>query len=207
MADIKCVLLDNSNIKIEAILLAAGSSSRLGQPKQLLSYKGKPLVTHVIELVEESNIHSLIVVLGAYQDKISHLINTPHRLAFNPDWKAGMGSSLATGIRLTDKECDAVMILIVDQIHLKIDIINSLIERFFKNPTKIICAEYKAGIFGPPAIFPSFYFSELRKLEGDKGAKQLLTQIRESNPEGIEFIAFEKGIEDIDVPDDLAKLE
>lgn len=154
------------------IILAAGTSSRLGDPKQLLKLNGKTLILLAVQkaLKLSSNV---IVVLGekskVIKKEIEHL---PIKIAINSNYKEGMGSSIAFGVsqlHTTNK----VLIMLGDQPLIPLLHFKNLIETSNKHEDEIICSEYK-NEYAVPTIFPNKYFQALKKLKGDKGAKQLL---------------------------------
>lgn len=155
----------------DIIILAAGISNRLGKPKQLLKLYGKTLILLAAQkaLKLSSNV---IVVLGekskVIKKEIEHL---PIKIVINPNYKEGMGSSIAFGVSQlpTTKK---VLIMLCDQPLIPLHHFKNLIETSNKHEDKIICSEYK-NKYAVPTIFPDKYFQALKNLKGDKGAKQL----------------------------------
>lgn len=161
--------------KTAILILAAGSSSRMGKPKQLLPYKNTTLLGNAIEQAQKSSANAMFCVLGANAKIIKTSIEK-HQIEtiYNPNYKDGLSSSIVTGIDyLSTKNFDAVLIMLADQPNVDSKYLNELIKTFEENLSKIISSSYNENL-GVPAIFPKKYFVELLKLKGDKGAKDLL---------------------------------
>jgi CTP:molybdopterin cytidylyltransferase MocA len=193
---------------LPAIILAAGGSRRLGQPKQLVSIAGEALLARAIRIVRESGAEPLIVVLGAHCDFIASSVDLSDvQSVTNPNWGQGIATSIHAGIQALldgDRGAEAVLLLVCDQPKLTAQHLRALIaahqrEGQAKGQATIVASEY-AGIAGIPAIFPANQFANLLKLRGDSGARYLLRQ-----PDcPIITLPFEGGEVDIDTPEDLA---
>jgi molybdenum cofactor cytidylyltransferase len=162
--------------KIGAILLAAGESRRLGQPKQLLHYDGRPLITRAAETLLSAGISPVVVVLGAHAEKIRPaLAGLPVILAENSAWPEGMGSSIRTGITALETAApalDAALVALCDQPHFSRAAIDAL--RAALNGSLTIAATRHAESAGVPAIFRREHFPELRALNGAEGARNII---------------------------------
>jgi molybdenum cofactor cytidylyltransferase len=191
---------------IGIILLAAGSSSRMGRPKQLLPIDGEPLLVRSVKAAVSSKAHELVVVLGSnFQSHREVIAGFPIEVIENQEWQKGMGNSLKKGlIHLKDKNdsLDAVIVLVCDQPYLSSDIINKLIEEFEQTKRKIVASIY-AGIIGVPALFDSSMFEKILHLDDEQGAKKLIQQQQLANVKAVEF---PKGIIDLDFPEDYESL-
>ena len=191
---------------IHGLLIAAGGSHRLGQPKQLVKFKGKYLINHAIDQLINSNLKDLKIVLGCKSELIIPLIDLETNILINEKWSSGMGSSISLGIKKRNNNADGILVSLVDQYHMTSEIINSLIEEFINNPDKLIICQYSNGIYGPPAIFPPRLFDNLKSLEGDRGAGKIIKYELSNSPEQVIVLDFEKGHLDIDTPEDLLNL-
>jgi molybdenum cofactor cytidylyltransferase len=164
-------------IKAEILLLTAGKSSRMGQPKALLSIKRQPLISYQINRLKELGL-PITVVLGAYADAISKVVTSKEvRLVLNKDFEKGMGSSIAfgtTSIQNTNPEIDAILVCAIDQPLIPLDHFENLISTASKTSFSIIQSLSEAGWRGIPTLFKSNYFEELSKLTGDEGAKSII---------------------------------
>lgn len=162
---------------LEVLLLAAGESKRMGQPKALLDWFGQSLLEFQGKKLQALNL-PISLVLGAYSNEIQKLSKSLEIETFvNPNWQDGMGSSVAFGVQeLLQKkpETEAILLFLIDQPLLEISDLNRLISSFQENPGKIIVSQSDEGWSGPPVIFPNTFFSELKNLSGDDGAKPVV---------------------------------
>lgn len=190
--------------KIGIIILAAGSSSRLGQAKQLLKFKEKTLLEISLHAAKASMADKIVLVLGANLHQIQQEINlAPYEVVINNHWDSGMASSMQTGLRhlLQQQEFDAVVLMLSDQPFIEPNIINLLIIKYLNSKKGIIASTYQ-DTFGVPALFDQKYFNELLDLKSKEGAKKIIYK----HLDDIEKVDFPKGVVDIDTPEDYAKL-
>ncbi|NOR19856.1 MAG: NTP transferase domain-containing protein [Xanthomonadales bacterium] len=161
--------------RLAGIVLAAGGSSRLGQPKQLLQKSGKPQIYNVIKSISRFCGAGVFVVTGADAADVEAAITGCHvRIVRNENWQRGMASSIVSGLgACMDMDIDALLIMLCDQPHVSSNDVARLVESWQNSPSRIAAAAYRETI-GAPAIFPAVYFDELMKLEGDTGAQQIL---------------------------------
>ena len=162
--------MENKNLAI--LILAAGSSSRLGQPKQLLKHEGYSLLQIAVKKALNFT-KDIYVVLGSEKDRCEkELAKYKVNIIFNKDYEKGMGSSISCGIKYT-KDFENTMIILCDQPFIPTTHLNSLIENI--NDNNIITSLYIDNLKkSVPAIFPKVYYSDLEKLDKDYGAKYLL---------------------------------
>lgn len=185
--------------QLGAILLAAGKSSRLGQPKQLLEVGGEPLVVRQAKLLLELGAASVVVVAGSDHEKISGLLSTlPVRCVQNPDSVRGMGTSLACGVRAMPERARAALVLLCDQWRLTPGDLQSLVDAWSQDPLSAVLASFD-GTRGPPAILPRAMFERLTRLTGDSGAKNILK--RWKGP--VRTLPMERAAADVDIAEDL----
>ncbi|MGB3775866.1 MAG: nucleotidyltransferase family protein [Leeuwenhoekiella sp.] len=187
------------NIKI--LLLAAGQSSRMGKPKQLLAVGDKPLLALALDTAVSARVSGSYCVLGANMDKIKPVVETyPIEIIENKDWKKGLGESIAIGVKTimqNSPESEGILILLADQPWVDGEYVDAMIDKFEERPDAIIASDY-GNFYGVPALFPSAYFDKLIEVKGDTGAKELL------NDPSIPVIGIEssKKLSDIDTPED-----
>ena len=190
---------------VGAILLAAGKSSRLGTPKQLLLYKGETLLQYILNSAIASNAHPVIVVLGAHADIIEQKINSNTvTVIVNDTWQEGMASSIRVGIKTllqVNPSAEGAVLMVCDQPYITSSLLNDLIEAHQKTGKPIITCSY-ANTFGPPTLFHQSIFQELLQLKGDVGARNILR----NHADKVEAILFPHGNEDIDTKADYEKL-
>jgi len=190
---------------IAAVILAAGQSERLGRAKQLLTYRGRTLLRHVVDCALEAGCDPVFVVLGARADEIKpQLENLQVELVTNEDWSEGIGSSVRTGVEAVANqrpETRAVLLLTCDQPRITPALVRQIGERFEAGGARIIACEY-AGTVGVPALFDRALFPELLAVSGSIGAKPLL----EAHAADVVRLPWPDGALDIDHPDDYVKL-
>ena len=160
---------------IAAVILAAGLSVRMGQPKLLLQLGGKTILEHVIHNVLQSRAGEIILVLGAYRQEIERVTDAyPVRRVFNPQYASGQGSSVAAGAAAVSPEAGGILFLAGDQPLIPPEFIDRVIAVFQETDALIVRPET-----GLPAIFNVSLKEELRRLGGDTGGRQLLEKYRD----------------------------
>ena len=188
------------------IILAAGASTRLGKPKQLLQYRGKTLLAHAINEAVNSNADAVVVVFGKDANLFKKELDEKKvRVAINSSWEEGMASSLRLGMDtlLKDKPyIDAVIFMVCDQPHISSSVLNELITTQQKTTKQIVTCNYGDSM-GPPALLHKKYFEELMKLSGDAGARKII----QKNMDDVATILFPEGNIDIDTAEDYEKLK
>lgn len=190
---------------VGAVILAAGGSSRLGQPKQLLSFQGESLLRRAVRSALEAGCTCVTVVAGEARDRIEiELRGTRAAIVENLEWQRGIGTSVRCGLRhlLSSRpDIDAVLLLACDQPFLDAGVIASLIARREGSGKPIVASSY-AGTLGIPALFHRSCFESLLALQDDSGAKALI----ESRSADVAQMEFEQGAIDIDTPADFEGL-
>ena len=176
------------------LILAAGSSSRLGTAKQSLEYKGQTLLQRAVQTALSSNAELIAVILGANAETLRTTIHEPVNIFLNPYWEEGMASSIRYGLNeliKADPRLTSVILMLCDQPYVDETIINQLMEQ--AAPGKIIASAYN-GTIGPPALFDREFFPNLLSLFGHEGAKSILL----NHPQAVISIPFPLGGIDID---------
>ena len=186
-----------SNIAV--LIMAAGAASRFGSPKQLAQYQGQTLLQRCIDSATAIFPNKVSVVLGAHAQQIEPQLSGA-QIIINPQWKSGLGGSIAYGARHIDPAAHGVLILLADQIHISPEQLQVMAKAF--EGDNIVAAHY-CGARGVPAIFPRSYFQKLQELTEDSGAKTLLSNTAISVTE----IALPEAALDIDRPEDLHTLK
>jgi molybdenum cofactor cytidylyltransferase len=191
---------------IGLILLAAGKSTRLGQPKQLLNYEGQTLLQHSLQVAQTSDAHPVVVVLGADAGLFEKEV-TGHdvHVVVNSEWQEGMAFSIRCGIQELNRlnsAAEGAVVVVCDQPYVTPAIINRLIDVHQKTAKPLVSCMY-ADTVGTPTFFHKSMFPELLQLEGDGGAKGLLLKYAEE----LEIISFPEGQVDIDTEEDYEKLK
>jgi molybdenum cofactor cytidylyltransferase len=184
------------------VLLAAGASRRLGEPKQLLRIDGETLVHRVARLGLATAPAQALLVLGAQADRIRAATDG---LALQrvdcPDPDAGLGASLRAGLAAVSTTCEGALILLCDQPALETAHLQALVNAWRTQPERAAASAY-AGVLGVPALLPRAWFGRLPPDAGDRGARDLL---RARAGEVLSIPAPALSV-DIDVPQDLSAL-
>jgi molybdenum cofactor cytidylyltransferase len=189
------------NQSIGIILLAAGSSSRMGQSKQLLPIAGEPLLKRSARVAISSGAEHVVVVTGSDSDLITKAISDLSlHIINNPDWKLGMGKSLKTGLTsLLDRAPDtgAVLVMVCDQPELTSEHLSNLILSYHQNKNPVVASAY-ANTLAVPALFDRSLFSELLSLGDEEGARQIIRKYAGRAAS----VPFAGGATDLDTPED-----
>lgn len=186
--------------KLVIIMLAAGKASRMGAPKQLLSWRGKTVIENRADLITSLPNIKTIVVTGAYNIQVEEkLKNYPIKCIHNPNWQAGMGTSIAVAVKAAIQENpNGIMVMLCDQLALQKQHLIDLIQLFNQHKGQSCICSFYNNIHGVPAIFPPNWFHLLMNLNGNSGARKLFSDSAQ------EFIAFplDEAAIDIDTPED-----
>jgi molybdenum cofactor cytidylyltransferase len=185
---------------LHVMLLAAGSSSRFGSPKQLADIAGRPMLARTLDTVLQlERRHPVTVVLGADVEQLAPLVrDASASVAFNPDYAQGLASSIRAGLAQAPFDARGALIALADQVAVTADDLRRLVSRWEQQPDHIVAALYEDTI-GVPAIFPADLFRELAELQGDRGARAVLSRY----PERVIGVPMPSAAQDIDTPADL----
>lgn len=184
--------------------MAAGASSRMGCPKQALAFGGSTLLGHAAETALSSRAASVSVVLGASENVIgAELAGLPVRIVPNPNWAAGIGSTIHAGVAQaqTDPNISSVILAVADQPHLTAETYNRIIAAHLSSGLPIIASQY-SGTVGVPALFERRFFDSLLALPPDQGCKGLIL----SNAAKSMRLPCPEAAIDIDSPEDYSNL-
>ena len=193
-------------MRVPAIVLAAGASKRLGQPKQLVRYAGETLLERTIRAAREGGATPVMVVLGAHFEQIAVSIPRDAGIVVHNDaWKQGVSTSINAGLRALeaiDSQCGGVLLMTCDQPRVSGAHVRALLDAFGSRGGAEIVASGYAETCGVPAVFPRSLFAQLRELQGDQGARKIIAD----PPCRMVKVDFAGGEVDIDSPEDLAAL-
>jgi len=191
---------DSKRSKVAAIVLAAGASTRYGQPKQLLAVGGKTMLQHVVDVVLASPVDQTIVVLGHRADEIgATLKDMPADVVLNEEWEAGLSTSVQAGLRAIRPDVQAALFVLADQPAITPGIIAALLERYRETGAPIVVPTYR-GKRGNPALFGRPLFAELMEVRDDQGGRQLVDRC-EDRAEKVE-VGSEAVLLDVDTQKD-----
>lgn len=224
ISEIQAVRYRSSQLKrkhqsVSVVILAAGASSRLGFPKQLIEFHGKTLLQHAIEKSRAVATHGVYIVLGAHAEKITPTLGETEILIYNQRWQTGLASSIQAGFRAaipnpTQMPEHSVLFLLVDQPLLTQAHLEALVHEARHSQTDVVASEYmrqawthnkKPTAMGVPAIFASNRAPEIMSLTGHAGCKSIIEAIGVSNT-AISTVTANALDFDIDYPEDLHKL-
>lgn len=187
------------------LLLAAGSSSRMGHPKMLLSFNGKTFLQHAIDEIKGSGAHNLVVVTGCYHQQLTPIL-LPQQIDMteNKNWDKGMGTSIQAGVNHILQQyphSENIIIAVCDQPYICSSLFDRLIAANTETGKSIIASVYN-GTAGTPVLFDKKHFNQLLQLQGPQGAKKLIQQCAGD----VSYIDFPGGATDIDTPEDYKAL-
>lgn len=187
--------------RVTGIVLAAGGSKRMGLVKQLIIWKGKPLVWHVVSTAVESGLTSIIVVIGAEAEAVRRALDgLPVEFVVNPDWDKGQSTSVRAGLNAVVGKVQGAMFLLADMPMVSRGLVDALIEYHRRTLTPII-APRAGGRWGNPVLFDKSTFDGLARLTGDRGGRALFDRYRVGGIDTDESVLF-----DVDNPGDVRKL-
>jgi molybdenum cofactor cytidylyltransferase len=160
--------------RVGAIVLAAGGSRRFGSPKQLLPWKGKTLLEHVVDRVLDSSVDQVLVVLGHEAESIGALVRDRRVVTVvNKDWERGQSGSVWAGLQALPEGCEACLFVLADQPHVTPELIDSILARYRRTLAPIVIPVHR-GQRGNPVLFARTLFPELLEMQGDQGGRQVI---------------------------------
>ena len=161
---------------ITAVILAAGGSTRMGNPKQLIPWQGTSLIRHVVSRVLISGVIHTIVVLGAYLDETRQEIeDLPVQVVVNSNWEAGQSKSIQVGLEVTPENTGGVLFVLVDQPFVSVPLIRALIEKHAQTLAPVI-VPLVDGQRGNPVLFDRSTIPDFKTIQGDSGGRQLFSR-------------------------------
>lgn len=191
--------------EVGAVILAAGSSSRMGSPKQILPFRGMSLLRRAALAALDAGCSPVIVVTGANAElSRRELDGLDVREASNPRWETGMASSIVAGLEGlvgADADTEAAVFMVCDQPHVTAGVISGLVSAHRVTGRPVVASTY-GGSFGVPALFSRSLFAELARLEGGAGAKQVIQRYASEAC----FLPFQGGEVDVDTREDFSRL-
>jgi molybdenum cofactor cytidylyltransferase len=187
---------------LHILILAAGASTRLGQPKQLVRLDGRPLLHTMVSHAVAVAGHAVTVVVGAHAQELALLLkHSPASVIVNRHWEEGLGASIRCGIAALPPACDAVLIMLADQVGVSSDDLKRLVSAWKGQDSTVVASLY-SGTVGVPAIFPRWCFSDLAALRGDVGARRILQRYSDR----LTRVPMPNAAMDLDTPEQLEEL-
>lgn len=186
------------------VILAAGASKRMGEPKQLLAWGNSTLIEYIIQKALKVEVNEVSVVLGANYNTINNKIKKyPINIINNIDWKAGLSSSISKAVShySIESKIDALIFILADQPFITDDYLSRMLSNFTPNQNQIKATRYEDGKLGIPVLFDKFYFDELLCLNGDIGANHIL----QNNKNCVDVLEVSFSNVDIDSKEDYIK--
>jgi CTP:molybdopterin cytidylyltransferase MocA len=175
---------------LAAVILSGGASRRMGSPKALLSYQGRPFLEHLLDVARHPKIGVRRIVLGADAEPIAKEVDlSPDEIVINEEWEKGQLSSMQTAIRSLPPETDGIILLLIDHPLISSALVGELVEAFYTSRKAIVLPVYE-GRRGHPVIFSSTLYAELMNAPLETGARSVVwahaseVQIVHTNEEG-----------------------
>ncbi|MDQ2794666.1 MAG: nucleotidyltransferase family protein [Bacteroidota bacterium] len=192
-----------SSRPVALLLLAAGASTRMGRPKQLLPYHGRTLLRHAAETAVASGCAPIVLVTGAlHEELIGEISDLPIQAVRNQNWESGMASSIQTGLAaLAPAQPRAVLIMLTDQPLITPELLRQLVAQQQQTQSPIVATAY-GDVLGVPAVFDRALLPELLQLQGQQGAVRLIAGLGGA----VGRVDFPAGLLDVDTPEQYAAL-
>ena len=188
---------------IAGIILAAGASTRMGLPKILLEWNGKPFLGTLVEKALKANLHPIIVVVGAIKEQAKKLVEgLPVYITENERWEDGQSTSIVKGLKSLEKPAGGAIFLLADQPQVPFELLNELVRQHSYSLSPIVAprvGEKRAN----PVLFDAVTFPDLLQLTGDRGGRQLFSRYP------LEWLDWldERILLDVDTIDDYLRLK
>ena len=161
---------------VAGIILAAGASQRMGQPKPLLLWRGKPFICHVARTALDAGLAPVVIVTGAHAEEVrAALADLPVEIVYNPNWAEGQSTSVQAGLTSLPPKTDAAIFLLADQPHIPVELVCALIARHAQTQPPIV-APMIEGRRGNPVLFDYSVFPDLMSLQGDAGGRLIFSR-------------------------------
>jgi len=167
---------NRADLPVAGIILAAGASTRLGQPKQLLPWRGQPVIRHVAQTALSAGLDPVVVVTGALGEPIRQaLAGLAIQVVHNPAWAEGQSTSVRCGLQALPDAAGAVVILLADQPQVPVTLVGKLVEIYRSQPVEIVAPQVQDRRANP-VLFDRSVFADLLALQGDTGGRAVFSR-------------------------------
>jgi len=185
--------------RLAGVILAAGGSSRLGEPKQLIEWRDHPLIWHAVRAAE--GLDQVVVVIGERADELRKALKKePVDLVENQAWDSGQSSSVRAGLESISNRMEAVIFLLADMPYVSVELVGALAQRYRQTMSPLV-ATWAGGRRANPVLFDREAFPDLLKLQGDQGGRAIFRRYER------EFVEWDDTVLlDVDTPEDLERL-
>jgi molybdenum cofactor cytidylyltransferase len=175
---------------LAAVILSGGASRRMGSPKALLPFHGRPFLEHLLDVIKHPKIGARRVVLGAHAESIAKAVHlNADEVVINEDWEQGQLSSIRAALRSLPAGTDGILLCLVDHPLISETLVNGLIEQFYATGATVVVPVYQ-GRRGHPVIFSAAVYEELEKAPEEQGARSVVWAHKEQVSE---YITDEEG--------------
>jgi molybdenum cofactor cytidylyltransferase len=193
------------NPRVSAVILAAGTSSRMGRPKQLLALGDRTVLEQTLAHVQAAALHEIVLVLGAGAEAIRRQLPSQElKIVVNQAYQHGIAGSLRAGLLAVDAQSDAALIILGDQPFIRSRTMDRIVEEYHHSRAKIVIPLHQ-GKRGNPVLLDRSVFSEVMALEGDVGSRAIFA----NHPDEIVKVEVEDAgiLLDLDEPADYQRLK
>jgi molybdenum cofactor cytidylyltransferase len=196
---------DREGLPVAGILLAAGTSSRMGSNKMLFELEGESVLRGAARRLLAGGVSPLVVVLGHQADQAAReLEGLPHDWVLNPLYEQGINSSLKSGIlAVRGLKAKAALVMLADMPFVTTEMIAAMIARFRASAAPLAISDY-AGVNAPPMVYDQSLFAELLAMEGEGCGRQVVKRHKQE----AEVLSWpESALADLDLPEDYARIQ
>jgi molybdenum cofactor cytidylyltransferase len=188
---------------VAGVVLAAGTSSRMGRNKLLLEVAGQSVLRRAVTTARDAGLDPVLVVVGHESDRArAELDGLQCEVVLNPDFQEGIHSSLRTGIAAVPAGCAAAVVLLADMPLVDAGMVRTLVQRYREERPLLVVSDYE-GVDAPPILYDRGLFAELRVLEGEGCGKRV---VKRHSSEAVRIRWPARALTDLDLPEDVERV-